>query len=83
MYYLLLPTLDTRQAFIQHLQDKSVHYVLHYVPLHTSKMGKKYGYVEGSLPVTEDISNRLVRLPLYYNLTHKGSRGNKSSSNKF
>lgn len=71
MYYLLLPNLDARQAFIQHLRDKGVHSVFHYVPLHTSKMGKKYGYIEGSLPVTEDISNRLVRLPMYFDLTYK------------
>ncbi len=71
MYYLLLPDLDTRQAFIQHLQSKGVHSVFHYVPLHTSEMGKKYGYIEGSLPVTEAISNRLVRLPMYFDLTHK------------
>jgi len=69
MYYLLLPKLDTRQAFIHHLKDRGVHSVFHYVPLHTSKMGKKYGYIEGSLPVTEDISNRLVRLPMYFDLS--------------
>ena len=69
MYYLLLPNLDTRQAFIQHLKDKGVHSVFHYVPLHTSEMGKKYGYIEGSFPVTEDISNRLVRLPMYFDLS--------------
>jgi len=71
MYYLLLPNLDTRQKFIQHLKNNGVHSVFHYVPLHTSEMGKKYGYIEGSLPVTEDISNRLVRLPMYFDLTHK------------
>lgn len=69
MYYLLLPKLETRQAFIQHLKDRGVHSVFHYVPLHTSKMGKKYGYIEGSLPVTEDMSNRLVRLPMYFDLS--------------
>jgi len=71
MYYLLLPNLDTRQKFIQHLKNNGVHSVFHYVPLHTSEMGKKYGYIEGSLPVTEDISNCLVRLPMYFDLTHK------------
>jgi len=69
MYYLLLPKLDTRQAFIHHLKNLGVHSVFHYVPLHTSEMGKKYGYMEGSLPVTENISNRLVRLPMYFDLT--------------
>ncbi len=69
MYYLLLPNLDTRQAFIHHLKDRGVQSVFHYVPLHTSEMGKKHGGKEGSLPVTEDISNRLVRLPMYFDLT--------------
>jgi len=71
MYYLLLPNLDTRQKFIQHLKNNGIHSVFHYVPLHTSEMGKKYGHIEGSLPVTEDISNRLVRLPMYFDLTSK------------
>jgi len=71
MYYLLLPNLDTRQKFIQYLKSNGIHSVFHYVPLHTSEMGKKYGYIEGSLPVTEDISNRLVRLPMYFDLTSK------------
>ena len=69
MYYLLLPNLDTRQAFIRHLKDRGVHSVFHYVPLHASDMGKKYGYIEGNLPITEDISNRLVRLPMYFDLS--------------
>jgi len=69
MYYLLLPDLKTRQAFIRHLKDRGIQSVFHYVPLHTSEMGKKYGYEEGNLPVTEDISSRLVRLPMYFNLT--------------
>jgi len=71
MYYLLLPNIDTRQAFIRHLKNRGILSVFHYVPLHTSEMGKKYGYKEGSLPITEDISNRLVRLPMYFDLTHK------------
>jgi dTDP-4-amino-4,6-dideoxygalactose transaminase len=69
MYYLLLPKLDTRQAFINHLKNRGIQSVFHYVPLHTSEMGKKYGYIEGSLPVTEDISDRLVRLPMYFDLS--------------
>jgi dTDP-4-amino-4,6-dideoxygalactose transaminase len=69
MYYLLFPKLDTRQAFINHLKNRGIQSVFHYVPLHTSEMGKKYGYIEGSLPVTEDISDRLVRLPMYFDLS--------------
>ena len=43
--------------------------MFHYVPLHTSPMGQKMGYGEGDLPVTEDMSERLIRLPCYYELT--------------
>ncbi len=43
--------------------------VFHYIPLHSSPMGKKYGYGEGELPVTEDLSRRLLRLPLYHEIT--------------
>ena len=68
MFYLLLPSLDERQRFIQHLRIKNIYSVFHYIPLHTSSMGKRYGYREGDLPVTEEISDRLVRLPFYYDL---------------
>ncbi len=45
--------------------------VFHYLPLHTSPMGKKFGYKKGDLPVTEDISGRLLRLPLYNDISMK------------
>ena len=69
MYYLLLPNSNTRQAFIRHLKGRGVHSVFHYVPLHASEMGAKYGYAEGDFPVTEKISSCLVRLPMYYDLS--------------
>lgn len=69
MYYLLLPNLDIRQTFIRHLRNLGVHSVFHYVPLHSSEMGKRYGYVDGDFPITEAISDRLVRLPMYYDLS--------------
>ena len=69
MYYLLLPTLDARQAFIQYLRDNEIWAVFHYLPLHLSDMGKQYGYEVGDCPVTEALSDRLVRLPMYYDLS--------------
>ncbi len=69
MYYLLLPNLETRTRFIQTLREKGIYSVFHYLPLHLSDMGRKFGGKEGDCPVTEDISDRLVRLPLFYNLT--------------
>lgn len=69
MFYLVLPDLDTRQRFISHLKASQVHAVFHYLPLHLSEMGIKYGGKPGDCPVTEDISDRLVRLPFHNTIT--------------
>jgi len=69
MFYLLLPDIETRQRFIQHLRERGVYVVFHYLPLHLSDMGLKFGGRPGDCPVTEDISDRLVRLPFYNDLT--------------
>ena len=68
MFYLIMPTPEKRTTFIQHLQKRGINAVFHYPPLHLSKMGKKFGGKVGDCPVTEDLSNRLVRLPFYYDL---------------
>lgn len=68
MFYMLLPTLEDRQAFIDHLKSKSILSVFHYLPLHLSDMGKQFGGKEGDCPVTEDVSDRLVRLPFFNDL---------------
>ena len=65
MFYLLLPSREDRQALMAHLRDRSIHGVFHYSPLHTSPMGRTFGGKEGDCPVTEDTSDRLLRLPLY------------------
>lgn len=69
MYYLLLPDLDRRQALIAHLRQRGVQAVFHYVPLHLSEMGRRQGGAPGQCPVTEDVSDRLVRLPFFFDLT--------------
>jgi dTDP-4-amino-4,6-dideoxygalactose transaminase len=69
MFYLLLPSLEYRQRLIAHLKAAGILSVFHYIPLHLSDMGRKYGAKEGDCPVTEDISNRLLRLPFYNDLT--------------
>ena len=69
LFYLLFPSLDNRQAFIQHLSRKGIQAVFHYLPLHLSGMGRRYGGQAGDCPVTEQISDRLVRLPFYYSLS--------------
>ena len=69
MFYLLLPSLENRTRFINLLKEKGILSVFHYLPLHLSDMGRKFGGMPGDCPVTEDISDRLVRLPFYYNLS--------------
>jgi dTDP-4-amino-4,6-dideoxygalactose transaminase len=68
MFYLLLPSLDFRQSLIAHLKERSILSVFHYLPLHTSEMGQRFGGKPGDCPVTEDVSDRLLRLPFYAGL---------------
>lgn len=74
MFYLLLPTLARRQALIEHLAERGILAVFHYVPLHLSDMGRRFGGRPGDCPVTEDISERLLRLPFYNDLTANDQR---------
>lgn len=68
MYYLLMPDLGSRQALIAGLKRKGILAVFHYVPLHSSEMGIKFGGRAGQCPVTESVSDRLLRLPFYTDL---------------
>ncbi len=68
MYYLLLPNLDARTRFIASLRTKGIQAVFHYVPLHSSPAGLKYGRAVGSMHHTNASSDRLVRLPLWFAL---------------
>ena len=69
MFYMLLPSLDERQALIDHLKARGILSVFHYLPLHLSDMGRQFGGAPGDCPVTEDISDRLLRLPFYNDMT--------------
>jgi dTDP-4-amino-4,6-dideoxygalactose transaminase len=69
LFYLLLPSLADRQALIAHLKDHGISSVFHYLPLHLSEMGQRYGGKKGDCPVTEDLSDRLLRLPFFNTLT--------------
>jgi dTDP-4-amino-4,6-dideoxygalactose transaminase len=69
MYYLLLEDLDTRTAFISELGARGVNAVFHYVPLHTSTAGRRYARTHGELTVTTDVADRLVRLPLWVDMS--------------
>jgi dTDP-4-amino-4,6-dideoxygalactose transaminase len=65
MYYLLLPDRARRDALIEHLAEREIQAVFHYIPLHSSPAGRRYGRAAGELPVTDSASDRLVRLPLW------------------
>lgn len=69
LFYLLLPSLDARQALLAHLRSQQILAVFHYQPLHLSDMGRTLGGQPGQCPVTEDIADRLVRLPFYFGLS--------------
>jgi dTDP-4-amino-4,6-dideoxygalactose transaminase len=69
MYYLLLSDLETRSRFIDELKHAGIYAVFHYVPLHSSNAGRRFGRTAGDLGVTDEISERLVRLPLWPGMT--------------
>jgi len=69
MFYLLLPSEGCRARLIDHLKARNILSVFHYLPLHLSEMGLRLGGPACSCPVTEDVSNRLLRLPFYNGLT--------------
>ncbi|MGQ9563564.1 MAG: dTDP-4-amino-4,6-dideoxygalactose transaminase [Thermogutta sp.] len=71
LFYVLLPDEESRDRLLAHLKSQGILAVFHYVPLHTSPMGQKYGYKEGDLPVTEELAGRLVRLPMFYDLSRE------------
>lgn len=69
MFYIILPSLENRQNLIAFLREKGIQSVFHYLPLHLSDMGQKFGGKAGDCPVTEDLSDRLLRLPFYNSMT--------------
>ncbi|MBI2193664.1 MAG: dTDP-4-amino-4,6-dideoxygalactose transaminase [Planctomycetes bacterium] len=69
LFYLLMPSLEERQALIAHLKARKILSVFHYLPLHLSLMGRRFGGKEADCPVTEWVSDRLLRLPFYNDLT--------------
>ena len=68
LFYLLLPDEQGRDDLLTGLGQRGIKAVFHYVPLHSSPFGRTLGYAPGDLPVTEDVSRRLLRLPLYNDL---------------
>jgi dTDP-4-amino-4,6-dideoxygalactose transaminase len=68
LFYIILENENIRNKLIDHLKSKEILSVFHYLPLHLSPIGRKMGYKEGQLPVTESYSERLLRLPFYFEL---------------
>jgi dTDP-4-amino-4,6-dideoxygalactose transaminase len=69
MFYIVMPSLETRQALIEHLKSRGILSVFHYLPLHLSMMGRGFGGRPGQCPVTERVSDCLLRLPFYNDLS--------------
>ncbi len=69
IFYVLPDSLPTRIALAAHLKARDMLSVSHYVPLHSSPGGKRWGRASGAFPVTDDLSERLLRLPLYFGIS--------------
>ena len=83
MFYMLFPNLEQRQAAIAHLKERGILAVFHYLPLHLSPMGEKYGGATGDCPITERVSDQLLRLPFYTNMTEDEQRDVISTLKEF
>lgn len=75
LFYILLRDLETRTRLIAHLKALGIYPVFHYVPLHSSPAGRKFGRAAGAMTVTDSVADRLLRLPLYHGLTVKQAAG--------
>lgn len=69
MFYILIAPGQDRQSLLAALKERGVSAVFHYVPLHSSPAGRRFGRANGNLTVTDDISERIIRLPLWIGLT--------------
>jgi dTDP-4-amino-4,6-dideoxygalactose transaminase len=69
MFHVIMPSFASRQALISHLAGFGILAVFHYLPLHLSPMGLRFGGGQGDCPVTEDLSDRLLRFPFFTGMT--------------
>ncbi|MGB9594801.1 MAG: dTDP-4-amino-4,6-dideoxygalactose transaminase [Candidatus Poribacteria bacterium] len=68
IFYIILPSYEIRNSLMDRLKSDGIQSTFHYIPLHNSPMGMKFGYKDGDLPITETISNCILRLPFYADL---------------
>ena len=71
MFYLIMPSKNSRDRLIDHLDKGEINSVFHYTPLHKSKVSKKFGWDNSKCPITIETSRRIIRLPIYYSLKMK------------
>ena len=71
MFYMLLPSMESRRALIEHLKGKGILSVFHYLPLHLSLHGRRCRGAENDCPVTQNASDRLLRLPFFDSLSRE------------
>jgi dTDP-4-amino-4,6-dideoxygalactose transaminase len=71
IFYIITKSLDERTKLIKYLKEREIYAVFHYIPLHSSPAGIKFGKTFGGMEITENISERLLRLPLFYGMTDK------------
>ena len=71
MFWMVLPSAESRSSLIAHLKSRGIQSAFHYLPLHLSEMGRKFGGRPGQCPVTERVSARLLRLPFYNDLSEE------------
>lgn len=83
LFYVILRSQKERDDLVDFLKEEGILSVFHYIPLHLSPMGRKMGYKEGDLPVTESISYRLLRLPFYFEITKEEQMAVVSAINRF
>ncbi|MDR3577391.1 MAG: dTDP-4-amino-4,6-dideoxygalactose transaminase [Anaerolineaceae bacterium] len=69
MFYMVLPSNEIRKMLMAHLRERGIVTVFHYLPLHLSEYGRRFGGKPGDCPVTEMAADRLLRLPFYYDLS--------------
>lgn len=70
IFYILTGSIEERDALMNHLRTLKILAVFHYVPLHSSPAGRRYGHTCGNMKVTNDVSDRLLRLPMYYEMNN-------------
>jgi dTDP-4-amino-4,6-dideoxygalactose transaminase len=68
IFYLLMPTPAVRNEMLAALKNDEINAIFHYIPLHSSEAGKRYGRAAEPLAVTDDIASRLIRVPIWFGI---------------